>query len=223
MNPPLRRVAALLFGSGLCALVYQVAWLRELRLLFGVSTEATAAVLAIFVGGLGAGSLVLGPRADRHPPPLLYSASLAAAIATAAAVSPLLLAVVRTIYIAVGGSVALGGAGSALVRLVLSAVVLLVPTVLMGGTLPAAARAVVTDDDQGRGRVAILYGVNTLGAVVGAAASTFFLLETLGTRQMLWTATLVNFLVAVSARALSRTMPAQEPAAPAAVAAPHPA
>ena len=50
-------VAALLFASGFCALVYQVAWLREFRLIFGASTLASAAVLAIFIGGLGIGGL----------------------------------------------------------------------------------------------------------------------------------------------------------------------
>ena len=45
--------AAMLVGSGCCALVYQIGWLREFRLIFGASTAASAAVLAIFVGGLG--------------------------------------------------------------------------------------------------------------------------------------------------------------------------
>ena len=69
-------VAALLFGSGFCALVYQTGWLREFRLIFGASTAASAAVLAIFIGGLGVGGLVLGSRADRHPRPLLLYATL---------------------------------------------------------------------------------------------------------------------------------------------------
>ena len=63
-------VSALLFGSGACALAYQLVWTRELRLVFGHSTAASAAVLAIFIFGLGAGSLLLGPRADGHPRPL---------------------------------------------------------------------------------------------------------------------------------------------------------
>ena len=54
------KISLLVFGSGFCALVYQMAWLRLLRLIFGSSTPATAAVLAIFMGGLGAGSLILG-------------------------------------------------------------------------------------------------------------------------------------------------------------------
>src|SRR5438552_18546969 len=61
--------AALLFGSGACALTYQTTWLRELRLVFGASTQASAAALAIFMAGLGAGSAWLGPRADRERRP----------------------------------------------------------------------------------------------------------------------------------------------------------
>ena len=64
------RAAVLLFGSGFCALVYQTAWLRMLRLVFGASTAASAAVLAIFMGGLGFGGLLLGRRADRRRSPL---------------------------------------------------------------------------------------------------------------------------------------------------------
>src|SRR5262245_2021789 len=87
------RVAVLLFGSGCAALIYQTAWMREFRLIFGASTAASAAVLAIFVGGLGLGGLILGPRADRHPRPILYYAHLEAIVAVSAALTPLVLAV----------------------------------------------------------------------------------------------------------------------------------
>ncbi len=134
-------VAALLFASGFCALVYQVGWLREFRLIFGASTLASAAVLAIFIGGLGIGGLLLGPRADRHPRPLLLSATLESIVAVFAALSPFLLTLARTIYLASGGSTRLGAAAATAERLLLSTVVLAVPTIAMGGTLPAAARA----------------------------------------------------------------------------------
>ncbi len=132
-------VAALLFASGFCALVYQVAWLREFRLIFGASTLASAAVLAIFVGGLGIGGLLLGPRADRHPRPLLFYATLESIVAVFAALSPWLLTLARTIYLASGGSTRLGVAAATVERLLLSVIVLAVPTIAMGGTLPAAA------------------------------------------------------------------------------------
>lgn len=58
----------------------------------------------------------------------------------------------------------------------------------MGGTLPAAARAVVSADDLERRSVGLIYGANTLGAVVGATAGTFYLFESLGNRLTLWVA-----------------------------------
>src|ERR1051325_5184699 len=69
-------VAPLLVASGFCALVYEVAWLRMLRLVFGASTAASAAVVAIFLGGLGLGGLLFGERADRAPNPLRLYADL---------------------------------------------------------------------------------------------------------------------------------------------------
>src|SRR3954464_7612416 len=128
---PTAPVAALLFGSGFCALVYQVGWLREFRLIFRASTAASAAVLAIFIGGLGAGGVLLGPRADRHPRPLLFYAILESIVAVCAALSPLLLGVARAVYLASGGSSRLGVTAATIERLVLSAIVLAVPTIAM--------------------------------------------------------------------------------------------
>jgi predicted membrane-bound spermidine synthase len=76
MNRGTARVAALLFFSGACALAYQTTWLRQFRLIFGASTYATAAVLAIFMGGLGAGSAILGKRADARSNPLAIYGTL---------------------------------------------------------------------------------------------------------------------------------------------------
>ena len=207
------RVAALLFGSGFCALIYQVGWLREFRLIFGASTAASAAVLAIFIGGLGAGALLLGPRVDRHPRPLLFYANLELIVAVTAALSPLLLGLARAIYLASGGSTRLGMPVATLERLVLSGIVLAVPTIAMGGTLPAAARAVTRAGDVRRQHLAVLYGANTLGAVAGCLVATFFLLEIFGTRTTLWLAAALNVLVAMLARATERAGRAGEAAA----------
>jgi len=204
MNWNTLKIASLLFGSGACALIYQVTWLREFRLIFGASTAATAAVLAIFMGGLGAGSLLLGSRVDRSRRPLGFYAILEFGIAGAAALTPFLIWLAREIYILVGGTEAAGAWGGTVVRLRRSVVVRAVPTVLMGGTLPAAARAAETEDDPRRRHLGLLYGMNTLGAVTGALLSTFFLLEVFGNHLTLWLACLVNLLVAVMARNLDR-------------------
>ena len=182
----------------MCGLVFQVAWFREFRLVFGASTAASSAVLAVFMGGLGIGNAVLGKRADRARSPLALYALLELSIALAAALSPLLIDLLHGLYISLGGQLALGFPAATAVRLAISALVLGVPTFLMGGTLPAAVRAVTVCEDQQRRGAALLYGANTLGAVVGALGSTFFALEFFGTRKTLWLACLVNLCTALS-------------------------
>ena len=208
VQPHTWRVGALLFGSGACALVYQIAWLREFRLFFGASTAASAAVLAIFLGGLGLGGLLLGRRADRAPRPILLYSNLEAIVALSAAASPFLVAFAREVYLGVGGTQQLGLAGGTIGRLALSALVLAVPTLAMGGTLPAAARGVTRQTDARRQDAAALYALNTLGAVTGCLLATFLLLELFGTRTTVLLAAAVNVLVAVAARQVDRLAPA---------------
>ncbi len=160
--------------------------MRELRLVFGATTASVAAVLAIFMAGIGIGSAVLGKRADRVANPLQMYGVLEAAIALSAAVSPWLVDLTSAIYIGLGGQESLGLAGATAIRLALAAAVMAVPTFLMGGTLPAAVRSVTRATDDHRLALGVLYGSNTLGAVFGAAVATFFALENLGTRATLW-------------------------------------
>jgi spermidine synthase len=196
-------VAALLLGSGACVLVYQVAWLRLARSVFGASTAASAAVLAIFMGGLGFGGLLLGRRADVHRQPLRLYATLELGVAVSAALTPLLMSLVRAIYLASGGTAGLGAVGGTGVRLVLSALVLGLPAFLAGGTLPAAARSVEDAGDTSRRAAALLYGANTLGAVAGTLWATFVGLEWLGINAVVWSACAVNLAVAATAFRLS--------------------
>jgi spermidine synthase len=202
-----RVVSLFLFGSGFCALIYQTTWLREFRLIFGASTAASAAVLGVFMAGLGFGGILLGQRSEAKAKPLAFYAKLELLIALSAALSPLLILAARQFYIAIGGTLAAGLVIGTIVRLVLAALILGPPTFLMGGTLPAAARAVVTADDVSRRTVGTLYGVNTLGAVSGALFGTFYLFENFGNHLTLWWATAVNLVVALSAFRFAKSMP----------------
>jgi predicted membrane-bound spermidine synthase len=197
----------LVLGSGCAALVFQIAWMRELRLVFGATTAAAAAVLAIFMAGLGIGSAVLGKLADRVPNPLRMYGMLEVAIALSAATTPWLVAWAGSIYLGMGGQETLGVANATLVRLLIAAAIMAVPTVLMGGTLPAAVRSVTRATDVHRRALGVLYGSNTLGAVLGSTIATFFALETLGTRATLMAGCALGFLVGVIAMAMSRTLP----------------
>lgn len=138
---PVVKIAPLLFCSGACALLYQVVWVREFRLVFGASTAASAAVLAMFMGGLGAGGVIIGKRVDKRKDPLMLYANLELGVALLAGVSPFVVDAIRYIYSALGGTMTLGMPAGTITRLLLAAVVLIPPTLLMGGTLPAAAKA----------------------------------------------------------------------------------
>ena len=197
-------LTALLFCSGACALVYQMMWLREFRLIFGSSTPATAAVLAIFMGGLGLGAAWFGQRVELSPNPLRLYGRLELAVAAAAAITPWLLVLTRALYVKTGGVLALGSGVAAVVHVLLAVLVLGIPCTLMGGTLPAAVKWVETEADVQRGAMGALYGGNTLGALTGVVLSTFWLLERLGNRYTLYAAAAVNMVVAAIALAVVR-------------------
>jgi spermidine synthase len=207
------RLLPLAVASGACALVYQIAWTRDFRLVFGASTPASAAVVAVFVGGLGLGAWKLGARAERSPVPLRFYALLELGIALSAAASPLLVALATRAYVALGGSVVLGPNGATLARLLLTALVLAAPTFLMGGTLPALSRAAFADSEyRSRWPVGLLYGANTLGAVAGCLVANFVMIERFGTHASLWGAACVNLVLAAAAGLLAlRSPPAPAP------------
>ena len=204
-------LAGLLLLSGFSALTYQMVWLREFRLIFGGATPAAAAVLAVFMGWLGFGAAWVGRRVELTANPLRLYGVLEIGIGAAALASPWLLQAVRALYIQTGGAVQLGLTLAVLLQVALAALVLAVPCLLMGGTLPAAVKVVETDEDQGRGSAGLLYGCNALGALAGVIATNFWLLERLGNRGTLFLAAGVNLLIGLlsllaARRALASTV-----------------
>jgi spermidine synthase len=181
--------------SGASALVYQVAWTREFRLVFGATTQASASTVAIVMAGLGLGNLIFGRTADQMRFPIRVYALLELGIFATAAISPFLIDLVRFVYVFLGGQSALGMAADP-IRLLLSLGVLFIPATFMGGTLPVAACAAVGKSDLQRRGLAWLYGGNTVGAVIGTFGANFYALPNWGTRATLWSACVLN-LVAV--------------------------
>lgn len=203
-RPSHQAIGLLLLGSGLSALLYQTAWQRMLALVFGATTAASAATLAVFLGGLGLGGAVLGAVAEKKKNPLRFYADLEIGVSVSAALSPFFIEGLSLLYFKTGGSPALGDVGATVLRLFLSVLALGPTAFLMGGTLPAAARAAEAPSDLSRSRLAVLYAVNTFGAVLGSLVGTLFLFETFGTRLSLFCGALLNLLVALLARSLSR-------------------
>lgn len=189
-------ISLLLFASGISALIYQVCWLRDLRLIFGSSTVASSVVVAIFLGGIGLGGAFWGRIADRNQKPLLLYAWLELLAGASAVLALLLIFVSRKVYIALGGQAVMGPLPATLLRMALAALALGPTCFFLGGTLAAAARAVESRQDVGRRDLSLLYGVNTLGGVVGVGLATFLMLEALGTRNTALLAALFNIMTA---------------------------
>jgi predicted membrane-bound spermidine synthase len=205
MTPPFRSdrrgralVFACFFLSGAAGLAYQAIWFRQLQSLFGVTAQALAVVVAAFMGGLAAGSFVFGRIADRHPRPLRLYALLEIGIAVAALGVTPLLALVERLYVVLHPALADSGPALAGVRALLAALSLALPTILMGGTLPALAvlvRGGEPDAAATRGDLARLYGINTAGAVAGTALVGFVLLERFGLRTTTLVAAAANLAI----------------------------
>lgn len=189
----------LLFASGLTSLVYQVLWLKELRLLFGNTAQAAAVTLAVFFAGLSLGGWFWGGRAVRFKRPLRTYAVLEVAVALSALLYFLLLDLYYWAYSPLfqlfsGSSPLWNG-----VRVLLAAGVLLPPAFFMGGTVPAMGQALIREAPRlGTGGSAI-YAVNTLGAALGAFLAGFYLPATLGFSTSFLAAVSVNLLIALAA------------------------
>jgi spermidine synthase len=185
-------LAALFLLSGATALVYEVSWTRRLVLLVGSTSTATALLLAAWMLGLALGARLGGPIADRSRSPLRLYAALEAGAAGAALVLPFLLD-------AAGGAETLTAAGREPVLFAVAFLLLLVPTSLLGATLPALARAAVEDAATAGTRVGLLYAANTLGAVAGALLAGFALVEAFGVDGSARVAVVANLAVAGAA------------------------
>src|SRR5437660_741761 len=130
-------------------------------------------------------------------------------------VSPLVLALVHRGYVAAAAAWHLSGGASVALRFDLAGLALLIPTTLMGGTLPVLTRAFMGADRAAlKHSLGRLYGLNTLGAVLGTALAGFFLIEWVGIRASLWGTALVNLLIGASALRLPDPGAAGSPAGP---------
>ncbi len=200
-------VLGLFFLSGASALVYEVVWTRELTTVFGGSAFAIATVLAAYMAGLALGSTVFGRAIDRRGHPLTVYGLLEGGVAIWALLLPVLLGLLNHLYAGIYRSLDPGPYTLSLVRFVLSFLLLLIPTTLMGGTLPVLGKLLLRNWAGLGTRAGLLYGANTLGAVLGTAAGGFLLLPVLGLNGSTYLAAGFNVLVAASALVLARVLP----------------
>lgn len=192
------------FVSGASALIYQVLWVKQLTLFFGNSTLAVSTILASFMGGLALGSYVMAQKAVKILRVVKAYGILEILIGVYAVFIPLLFNLTDVIYRYAWPL--LNGNYSILIllRFILIFAVLIFPTAMMGATLPLLVKYYINKDDVIVKYISILYGVNTLGAVVGAFVCGFYLLEVFGIFQTNLFAVLLNLVAAILAFSLDK-------------------
>ncbi len=199
--------------SGFAALLYQTAWMRQFSLVFGTSEVAVATVLAAYMGGLALGARVVERYLDRVRRPVLAYGALEFGVALGALAVPALLIGAESLMVAaIGDQPAPPGSegwAQTAFYLLTAFAVLVLPTALMGATLPLLTRHVVRTEAQIGARTGLLYAINTLGAVGGALVAAFWLLPDLGLRGTVYVGAGINVAVFLIAALLSRSQRAQ--------------
>lgn len=195
--------AALFIASGFSSLIYQVVWTRMLVLIFGSTTFATSTVLAVFMGGLAAGSFAAGQVADRIKRPFFWYGVIEAVIGLWALLVPFLFSAAVPLYRLVWQHLHPTMLPFSLTRFAMAAIILIIPTALMGATLPLLSRFVTSSLDIVGKRVGTLYSVNTLGAVAGATLAGFLFLPALGLSKTTILAAVINLLLCATVVSVS--------------------
>jgi spermidine synthase len=197
--------------TGFTGLVYEVTWQKYLATLLGADSEATAAVLAIFLGGLSYGYALFGRlsrrvvervRSDPSARGLLsIYGRIEAAIGVYALVFPLLFAVAQAVSLQLPqGYEGVIFAGD----IALCALLIGPPAVLMGATIPFLTQALTRDLHDATRFHALVYATNTAGAFVGALAGAFVLIPSLGLNATLGAMGLLNITVGLIFMRLDR-------------------
>ncbi|HEY8410408.1 MAG TPA: fused MFS/spermidine synthase [Pyrinomonadaceae bacterium] len=190
--------------SGATGLIYEILWARMLGLVFGATTIAVSTVLAAFMGGLALGSALAGRIAPRIEKAVAAYGWMEIGIAVYALLVPLLFRVVDDLYAVVWQQLQPGFLTFTLLRFALSCLLLLVPTTLMGATLPVLSAALLRSEDHDANSVARLYACNLAGAILGTLVAGFVLLPAVGVRATIVIAATVNILIGLLALRIQR-------------------
>ncbi len=182
--------------SGISALLYEIIWQRALMLIYGTNTESVAMVVSAFLVGLGLGSLAGGALSKRPGIQIVGLFSGAELVIGLYGLTSLQLFQWVGQRTAMAGTLATGLLAFGLV---------LVPTLLMGATLPLLVACRVRDTASVGRSVSWLYGANTLGAALGALLGTFVVLGHFGLAGATRCAAGLNLTVALVALALTWT------------------
>lgn len=197
-EPKIRIIILILFFfSGATGLIFEVIWARMFTIVFGNTVFATSTVLSAFMAGLALGSYYFGKIIDTRKKILQYYAFLEGGIGLFVLLFPLILKGLNYFYIWIFQDVGYNFYLFNLLKFIISFLILLIPTSLMGGTLPVLSKFFVLSQKHLGKTVGNLYSVNTFGAVVGTFLAGFILIQAVGVTSSTYLAALVNITIAI--------------------------
>ncbi len=181
------------FISGVVSLIYQVIWNRYLGILLGVQARATVVVVSFFLGGMALGYIFWGKWLTKQKvSPLRFYGRLELGIALWGALFPF---IYRQLFGALGWLFSYLGLNSIWVDFLVSGILLLPPTFLMGGVLPALSQAFQSHAEKTSWIHSRFYGLNTLGGALGCLLASYFILPHFSFVQISSLCSFTNFAI----------------------------
>jgi len=200
VRPGLKRsnwIYFLFFFSGISSLIYQVVWTRMLTLVFGHTIYSVSVVLSAFMAGLGLGSYLWGRTIDKVGSPLLIYGKIELLIGLTAGFLSLLFSKFQPAYVWFYHWLPDFFFQTGLLKTALAFSLVLIPTILMGATLPIMAKYFVKEKSHTGQQVGYLYSINTFGAAAGCLLAGYFLVERLGVLQTALLAASINIFIGI--------------------------
>ena len=192
------------FVSGMCSLIDEVVWTRLFKLILGNTVYASSIVVSLFLGGLALGALIMGRYCDRVKRHLRLYALLESLITISALSLPWILKLADPLYVWFYQRYHPSQSSMLIVQAAISAAILLIPSIMMGSTLPLLGRFVTSIENEAGHLVGRLYALNTLGAAAGCFGAGFILIRTFGIMGTLYIAAALNLFAAFGGWLLSR-------------------
>lgn len=192
------------FLSGICMLTYEVLWFRMLQSAFGNTFSAFTIIMTVFLAGLALGADLMGKHAEKVRNRLKTYALIEFGITISSIAFPFLLQLVNFLYKWIFNSIGISPVWLSVIQIILSSVILFIPTILIGAGLPLLGRHISTGNSNIGKKVGGLYAVNILGAVLGCLFTGFIFIRIFGVYGTLLMGAGLNLLIVILAGLLSR-------------------
>lgn len=216
MNPSHRRFFLLLlfFLSGFSYLSYEIAWVRQATLTFGVSIYAYSAVLTAYMGGMALGGFLIRKWADKLSNPIRIFAWFQLGLVGLGFLTPYLLEFTTGIYSNLAKSLTPSPLILMILRLVLSIIPLSLPSICIGASFPLVGRAYAIHEGNIGSDLGRLYAIHTLGSVAGCLLTATVFIRTFGLRETIALASSISLFVAIAAFRLAEAKTDRMPRQP---------